>query len=175
MTVPFGCDGFRPSMVVVRWLILVAVFTAGASCGSAQQVAVSTPMQIVNDRYSGGGGMRLFAEQGSRRSFTSQTPTVVVPQGGTGAIFSGSLRPFVVGVVPVVGDEFGYAPITVWPQGGTRNCLVELTKNFSQHRICGMIAAHAVDSRAGRRRGRTDENLFIWCAVGIDSTNGTSK
>ena len=74
-------------------------------------------MQIVNDRYSGGGGMRLFAEQGSRRSFTSQTPTIVVPHGGTGALFSGSLRPFVVGVVPVVGDGFGYAPVTVWPQG----------------------------------------------------------
>ena len=117
MTASLGYPGLRLSLVIIRRLSLMAAITAGSSCVSAQQVAVSTPVQIVNDRFSGGGGMRLFAEQGSRRSFTSQTPTIVVPNGGTGAIFSGSLRPFVVGVVPVVGDGFGYAPITVWPQG----------------------------------------------------------
>lgn len=47
----------------------------------------------------------LQAGHGSNRSFTSVTPSVVVPNGGTGTIFSGSQRPFVTGVVPVVGNQ----------------------------------------------------------------------
>lgn len=47
----------------------------------------------------------LQAGHGSNRTFSSVTPSVVVPNGGTGAIFSGSQRPFVTGVVPVVGNQ----------------------------------------------------------------------
>ena len=47
--------------------------------------------------------MNMFAGQGSSRSIVNQTPTVVVPNGGTGQIFSGELRPFVTGFVPIVG------------------------------------------------------------------------
>ncbi|HAY79946.1 MAG TPA: hypothetical protein DCY79_09095 [Planctomycetaceae bacterium] len=47
----------------------------------------------------------LQAGHGSNRTFSSVTPSVVIPNGGTGAIFSGSQRPFVTGVVPVVGNQ----------------------------------------------------------------------
>lgn len=50
-------------------------------------------------------GFNLQAGHGSNRTFSSVTPSVVVPNGGTGAIFSGSQRPFVTGVVPVVGNQ----------------------------------------------------------------------
>ncbi|MBW3600438.1 MAG: hypothetical protein KY475_24640, partial [Planctomycetes bacterium] len=40
----------------------------------------------------------------------SETPTIVVPNGGTGTLFDGQIRPFVTGFVPVVG---GGAPATV--------------------------------------------------------------
>ena len=46
-------------------------------------------------------GFRLG--KGSSRTLTSVTPSVVVPNGGIGSIFSGTLTPFVTGVVPVVG------------------------------------------------------------------------
>jgi len=46
----------------------------------------------------------LFADQGSSRTLTSNTASVTVPNGGTGSIFSGSLTPFVTGIVPVVGQ-----------------------------------------------------------------------
>lgn len=40
---------------------------------------------------------------GNSRSLTSTTPYVVMPNGGSGSIFSGAVRPFVTGIVPVVG------------------------------------------------------------------------
>lgn len=41
---------------------------------------------------------------GSSRSIISETPYVTVPNGGFGYVGNQSLRPFVTGVVPVVGD-----------------------------------------------------------------------
>lgn len=49
-------------------------------------------------------GFNGVAGQGMTRSNTVTVPTVVVPNGGTGYIFDGSLRPFVTGIVPVVGS-----------------------------------------------------------------------
>lgn len=46
----------------------------------------------------------LNAASGSDSSIGSVAPSVTVGNGGTGAIFSGSIRPFVTGLVPVVGD-----------------------------------------------------------------------
>ncbi len=55
-----------------------------------------------------GGGTRFgfdwLGSQGSSRSHVMEAPTIVVPNGGTGSLFSGSIRPFVTGVVPVVGN-----------------------------------------------------------------------
>ena len=55
-------------------------------------------------RWGGGSAFfQGFAGQGSSRTIVSETPTIVIPNGGTGSIFSGVQRPFVTGVVPVVG------------------------------------------------------------------------
>jgi hypothetical protein len=56
-----------------------------------------------------GGGTRFgfnwLGSQGSNRSHVMEAPTIVIPNGGTGSLFSGSIRPFVTGVVPVVGNS----------------------------------------------------------------------
>jgi hypothetical protein len=49
-------------------------------------------------------GFNMLAGQGSTRSNTVTAPTIVIPNGGTGSLFSGSIRPFVTGVIPVVGN-----------------------------------------------------------------------
>ena len=55
-----------------------------------------------NGPYSG--GFRLTAGQGADSSFVSQTPSVVVPNGGVGFISDTTQRPFVTGIIPVVGN-----------------------------------------------------------------------
>ena len=42
--------------------------------------------------------------QGNTRTHTMVAPSITVPNGYGGSIFSGSLRPFVTGIVPVVGQ-----------------------------------------------------------------------
>lgn len=49
--------------------------------------------------------------QGSTRTFTGVAPSVTVPNGYGGSIFSGSLRPFVTGWVPVVGQGWSVEPV----------------------------------------------------------------
>ena len=120
--------------------------------GSAQQVAITTPVINVNDsfferfglgwnfengntffnfpgltaapppfggwdpnsdaRFGFGGrsggtrfGFNLAMQQGSNRSIVGQAPTVVVPNGYGGTFFDGRVRPFVTGLVPVVGNR----------------------------------------------------------------------
>ncbi len=50
-----------------------------------------------------GGGFLGNFSQGSRRSFTSVTPSVTMQNGGTGMIMDTSVSPFVMGYVPIVG------------------------------------------------------------------------
>jgi hypothetical protein len=52
----------------------------------------------------GSGSIRLFAGQGNSASSTSQSAAVTVPNGGFGALSSGTFRPFVTGFVPFVGS-----------------------------------------------------------------------
>jgi hypothetical protein len=69
----------------------------------------------------GGGGLNgSFLgnfSQGSRRSFTSQTPSITLQNGYPGGIFDSSLSPFVVSYIPVVGGfpAFG-SLVPVQPQ-----------------------------------------------------------
>jgi hypothetical protein len=49
-------------------------------------------------------GFSLGAGTGSTRSNVMESPTIVIPNGGSGSLFSGSQRPFVTSVVPVVGE-----------------------------------------------------------------------
>lgn len=50
------------------------------------------------------GFLSIYAGTGSSRSMTSDSVMLTMPNGGAGMISSSSLRPFVTGVSPVVGD-----------------------------------------------------------------------
>jgi hypothetical protein len=56
----------------------------------------------------GGGGLsgrfRLTAEQGSSTTLGSQSPSVTVMNGGSGYFSDTTIRPFVTGLIPVVGN-----------------------------------------------------------------------
>lgn len=47
----------------------------------------------------------ISAGQGNSRTNTVTAPSIVIPNGGTGYLFDGSSKPFVMGVVPVVGNN----------------------------------------------------------------------
>jgi hypothetical protein len=49
--------------------------------------------------------------QGNTRTHTMVAPSITVPNGYGGSIFSGSLRPFVTGIVPVVGQGWSVQPV----------------------------------------------------------------
>ncbi len=51
------------------------------------------------------GFLNITASQGSSTTFSGQTPMVTVANGGTGAFFDQTVRPFVTGVIPVVGGQ----------------------------------------------------------------------
>ena len=70
---------------------------------------------------SGGGfSLNLALGQGSSRTMTSTTPSIVVPNGIPGSVFSGQQTPFVTGIVPVVG---GFpASYYTRPLRGTYSC-----------------------------------------------------
>ena len=61
------------------------------------------------DARFGFGGPNYFfnftAGQGSSRSMVSQTPMITMPNGGIGSIADSFTRPFVTGIVPVVGER----------------------------------------------------------------------
>lgn len=58
----------------------------------------------------------LTAGQGSSRSMVMQSPSIVLPNGGSGGMFSGSQRPFVTGIIPVVGaDAPGWPGVLAQP------------------------------------------------------------
>jgi hypothetical protein len=72
---PFG--GFQPG--------------TGATLGGA----------VRGGNFSGSGNFGF--SQGNSRALVSQTPMVTVPNGGSGSFYDTSQRPFVTGVVPVIG------------------------------------------------------------------------
>ena len=50
-------------------------------------------------------GLGVSAAQGSSLSMTSQSPSITLPNGGTGFFINSFQRPFVTGIVPVVGTQ----------------------------------------------------------------------
>ena len=77
---------------------LSVLFLFGATPAiQAQQATITVP------------GISISADQGGNRSMVMQAPSLTVMNGGTGMMFSGSIRPFVIGVVPIVGG--GVAPV----------------------------------------------------------------
>lgn len=65
---------------------------------------------------NGGFFFNLQAGQGSSQTFTSETPMIVVPNGGTGMFFDGHIRPFVTGFIPVVGGGAPAIPLGDGPR-----------------------------------------------------------
>ena len=57
----------------------------------------------------------LSGYQASSRQLVSQTVTLAVPNGGAGQLIDASFRPFVVGIVPVVGAQPIHCPVAVSP------------------------------------------------------------
>lgn len=53
----------------------------------------------------GSGYFNFIAESGSQRTLTMSAPSVTLMNGSSGSIFDGTLRPFVTGLVPVVGGD----------------------------------------------------------------------
>lgn len=110
------------------------------------------------------------AGQGSRRSLVSQTPSVTVQNGGSGAIFDGTVRPFVTGVIPVVGGISGRVPPTGYaatrqyatPSGPT---LYDRYQNYMAQKAAGTLPDTAPNlSEAAKRE--------IEMASGLTSTAG---
>lgn len=66
--------------------------------------------------FGGGGGLSgnlgFNFSQGSSRGFSSTTPSLTTTNGYPGSIFSGTVRPFVTGFSPVVGDYSVAAPVS---------------------------------------------------------------
>ncbi|MCO6455028.1 MAG: hypothetical protein J5I93_06985 [Pirellulaceae bacterium] len=100
---------------------------------------------------AGGNGrffLNGFASQGSDRTLVSETPMVVIPNGGVGSIASVLQRPFVTGLVPVVG-------------GRNASPLLERLERLRQQSELGETpGSQAADGeRAGRETGETSEGL----------------
>ncbi len=68
----------------------------------------------------GSGGDMFFNfdfSQGSSTTNVSQSPSVMVPNGGTGFMSDSTMRPFVIGLIPVVGNGGAYIPPVMSPYG----------------------------------------------------------
>ncbi len=74
----------------------------GFNPATAGRLGFST--QGANHAFSFG----LTAAQGSHRTITSSTPSVTVSNGAIGSVRDVQMRPFVTGLIPVVGSGSGY-------------------------------------------------------------------
>jgi hypothetical protein len=90
-------------------------------------------------------GLNAIAGQGSNRSHVMEAPTVVIPNGGSGGIFSGSQRPFVMGVIPIVGNA-PMAPMIPVNAPMTTSPLAERIERMRQAEE--QMAARAVEAAA---------------------------
>lgn len=101
-------------------------------------------------RGPGGGrfGINFTFGQGSTRTNSVTSPMIMLPNGGTGAIFDGSVRPFVTGFVPVVG------------QGGGNQSISPVRQKLQQMANEGTLETlGAVDSPAVRRAPRREPQV----------------
>ena len=79
------------------------------------------------NRNGGGFSLGFDFARGSSRSIISQVPSVTVPNGFGGSIFDGSRRPFVTGIVPVVGSggftQPKYTPVPQRPRNAVTDAI----------------------------------------------------
>lgn len=95
-------------------------------------------------------GFNMLAGQGSNRSNTVTAPTLVIPNGGSGYLFSGSISPFVTGVIPVVGNApLGPMMPVVQPTQPSFSPLAERVAQLQQQQqAAGQAAADAAPMAA---------------------------
>ncbi len=96
-------------------LLIAAMFAICAtSSTSAQQITIGTPSVNIGDSFfdSSGGGFNLGAAQGSSRNLSATAGSLTVTNGVPGFFAASTQRPFVTGLIPVVGDYGGgIAPV----------------------------------------------------------------
>lgn len=127
--------------------------------GAAPPFGGFDPSAGANFGFGGGpfnGGFLGNFSQGSRRSFTSVTPSVTMMNGGTGMIMDTSVSPFVMGYIPVVGGFPMVAPPLVQPmvpaadyippgEGSGHTAVVQALQNASKEPPVpkpGVVDAH---------------------------------
>jgi hypothetical protein len=96
-------------------------------------------------------GLNGVAGQGSNRSHVMEAPTIVIPNGGTGSIFSGSIRPFVTGVIPIVGNA-PMGPMVPMPTPVMTSPLAERMQRmrWSEEQLAAQAAELAAVNEAER-------------------------
>lgn len=105
----------------------------------------------------GGGGFRLTAEQGSSSSMSSQSPSVTVMNGGTGYFSDTTIRPFVTGLVPVVGNMPSAPPIPLM-RGNNINPVLERLGRLEAE---GGLAPPAAARPAEEAEAKKDAPLIL--------------
>lgn len=127
--------------------------TAGLSSGFYEQIGVTgfsglgpviPPFGGYNPAADARLGLRLgsfelgiTAGQGSHRTFQSQTPMLTLPNGGTGTLFHGQMRPFVTGIVPVVGMGGSAPPPWVYDSTGVPAGPSDLSQRIARWQAAG--------------------------------------
>lgn len=99
----------RRSLSIVGVAVLCAVSSA-----TAQQITIGMPSVNVGDSFfeSIGGGFNFGAAQGSSRNLSATAGSLTVTNGVPGFFAATTQRPFVTGLIPVVGDYGGgIAPV----------------------------------------------------------------
>ena len=106
-----------------------------------------------------GGDVDLFFNfdfsQGSSTTNVSQSPSVVVPNGGTGFMSDSTMRPFVIGLIPVVGNGGAYVP-PVMSSYGLQGRLPRGGPSRLQHALASGLD---LSKRPTRRERETKEAL----------------
>ncbi len=102
-------------MTSVRRRLLMAgvAVLCAVNSATAQQITIGTPSVNIGDSFfeSIGGGFNLGAAQGSSRNLSATAGSLTVTNGVPGFFAATTQRPFVTGLIPVVGDYGGLAPV----------------------------------------------------------------
>jgi hypothetical protein len=89
-----------------------------------------------------------------------QAPTIVIPNGGSGSLFSGSIQPFVTGIVPIVGNAPMVPMVPVPTQQTSTSPLQERLDRLQQQEALAQ-AARAQHAEPADREARDDAALVL--------------